>query len=609
MNDWARVLVAAVGLGVVSGAVAQGNIFAVGQTWSGTFQGYGTWTARFTELDDDGDPRGVTTSGPDRRTAGGFIDDGDVIFYVFGQNDALFCLSEGGRVSNGVYSGVIYRRQGNQNAQNTNAPCSFTQSGAQGNQGGSNQGGGGTQPTGTAVWPPNNALGVGVNVRVETRQVWTAAVSGKDSDGDWTGRASGADGRTATLYTFAQNDGSFMFQIAYTSSELCSVRQPGAAAGGVYTGTRFFRASNNAPLEPDGTCRVVVGSAGAQAQPSPQPQPNPQPQPQPQPQPNPNPSNPGGAVAWPPNFALGQSWRVDITGPNAATINVNLSEKDRFDSPSGRVGAQTVSMYYSRSQEVAVIEITTGQATVGCKFKGAGSATGTGLTGGTVVSRATPQAPFQNQTGTCQATLTNSSAAQTAVAPAPVQPNPSVQPAPVQPNPVQPNPVQPNPVQPNPVQPNPVQPAPVQPAPNPQAGTPPNTSVWPVKLEVGQSWRADLQGLGTWTVTFKVLDRDGDPSGDAVSASGGPRLTGVFYYAQSDNDVRLELFDNAQIDYLCIFERNEINGLTFNGWQYESTGSNNGLRKTNRTCTMNYLGRVTLASLVNPLAGFETARR
>jgi hypothetical protein len=577
MMRLARAVAVALGLGVIGGVVvAQGNPFAVGQTWTGTFQGYGTWTARFTELDGDGDPRGLTTSGPDQRTAGGFLESGAPVFYVTRGQETLYCLSNGGAQS-GTYRGSTYRQQGSANPQNTNQPCSFAQAGV--NQGvqPNPQGSSGS----AATWPPSALINVGVNVMVETRSVWSGAISGKDNQGDWTGRVTNPSGQRGNVYAYLNDDGTYEFQVAYTPSgttqyEYCTIDRSGARGGGVYTGARYFAANKDADAVADGACRVVIGSgASAGAQPNPV-QPNPvQPNPvQPNPvQPNPVQASSAGAVSWPPNFALGQTWRVEITGPNALTLNVNLSEKDRFDSPSGRAGAQVVSMYYSRSQEVAVIEITTAQATVGCKFKGSTSVAGATLTGGAVVSRPNAQSPFQNQTGTCQATLTNSSAGQTgAVAPAPVAPAP-------------------------------VAPAPVAPA--PQTGALPNTSVWPVRLEVGQSWRADLQGIGTWTVTFKVLDRDGDPSGDAVSNTGGPKLTGVFYYAQGDNDVRLELFDNAQIDYLCIFERNEINGLTFNGWQYESTGSNNGLRKTNRGCTLTYQGRVALAALLDPLAGWR----
>jgi hypothetical protein len=555
MKRLALMALAALGFGVTSGAFAQSVKFEVGQTWTGTFQGFGTWTAKFTELDGDGDPRGLTTSGPDQRTAGGFDNDGGPVFYITKSGDSLFCVGDPQPGPGGVYSGTILRKQGSANAVNTKAPCSFSQAGAS------------PSPATTSAWPPSSALSAGITVRLELRQLWTAGISGKDEDGDWTGKATGADGKSATLYSFSQSDGTFAFQIAYASSELCVVSRTAAqGVSGVYTGKRSFKLNKDSKYVLEGDCRVTIGNG------APAPQPNPQPQPAPQPAP---PS--GVTLNWPPSFNLGQSWRVEITGPSAVTLNVNLSENDRFGSPSGKVGSQGVSLYYSRSSEFAVIEISDGQATVGCKFKGAASVSGSSLTNGSVVTRPNPQSPFQNVSGVCRATLTNGSAPQTGVTP----------------------------VGPAPVGPAPVGPAPVLPAPAPlQTSNPPNTSAWPLRLEVGTSWSAEIQTLGSWNVTFRVLDRDGDPSGEAVPTGAGAKLTAAFYYAKNDDDVRLELYDDAQIDYICIFERNEISGLKFSGWRYESTADKK-LKKTTQRCTMQFLGRVTLTSFLEPLARFN----
>ena len=76
MKRFAAAVLAILGMAVSSIGAAQSVKFAIGQTWTGTFQGFGTWTAKFTELDDEGDPRGITSAGPDERTAGGVDSNG-----------------------------------------------------------------------------------------------------------------------------------------------------------------------------------------------------------------------------------------------------------------------------------------------------------------------------------------------------------------------------------------------------------------------------------------------------------------------------------------------------------------------------------------------------
>jgi hypothetical protein len=403
-------------------------------------------------------------------------------------------------------------------------------------------------------WPPSNFMTTGSAVRLELRQVWNATISGKDSDGDWTGSVRGADGKPGTLYAFALQGGGFRFQVAYASSEFCDLPNAGSQVSlGVYRGTRAFKVNKDAPIQSDGDCRVTVTNPNAQVNPAPMPMPMPQPQPQPQPQPLPT-----STLSWPPNFEQGQRWRLEVQ--TIGNLEVTLNAKNNFGEPSGRVGNREVSFNYSRSKEIVEVFIVDGQATTVCKFKREGLS-GSSFSSGEIQSRPNPQAPLQTQGGSCRATLLGGAVSD--VMPAP-QPLPIPPPAP--------------------------QPMPM---PQPQINTP-NTSAWPLKLEPGSRWSATIQGIGSWVVSFNTRDRDGDPSGPAV---GNPNLQGVFYYFQQDNDVRLELFGSVR--YLCIFERNEINGLVFNGWRYEPT-TDNKLRKTNQTCTMQYQGAITLRSFLEP---------
>ena len=250
------------------------------------------------------------------------------------------------------------------------------------------------------------------------------------------------------------------------------------------------------------------------------------------------------------------------------SFTLNLTGLDEFETPSGRLGAQIISMFPSRSQEATVIEIIgqPGTPIISCTFKGASSVRGSSLIGGKVQTRVNRGALPVEQPGTCEATLVSGGSA-AAVAP--------------------------------------VAPTPVASSPNPQTGTPPVTTAWPLKLAVGQSWRVEIQGAGSWNVTFKILDRDGYPQGSAVSNGSGATLEAAFFYFQNDNDMRLKL-TSGDTPYRCIFERNEINGLTFNGWRYVDSADGKSLDKTAQRCTMQYVGRVTLSSLIDPLAGFAS---
>ncbi len=676
MKRLAAAVLAILGMAISSSSSAQSVKFAIGQTWTGTFQGAGTWSAKFTELDKDGDPRGPTISGPDKRVGGGFYNRGLPVYYVTSSTEALYCIAATDAAQAGVYKGTISKAQGSGNAQDTGAACTFQQVTAS-----LGQGGGG----GAAVWPPSAGLSAGATLRFEGRQVWALSITAKDSDGDWTGKATGADGKTATVFSYSQDDGSFVFQLsilnANGAAEYCEIQRSGASANG-YAGTRYYKASKDAKLQtdgqckvtfgssqgadaavwppsnllgvgvavrvetrsvwtgtftgqdksdwvgkvtspsglagkvygymnddgsyefqivntpasvtqyeyctlqkngsqvapgvyagtryfspnkdtdavPDGDCRVTIGAASSQVNPNPQSQPSPQPQ-----QPNPV----GPALAWPSVITVGQTWRVVITGAQALSFTLNLTGLDEFETPSGKVGAQTISMFPSRSQESTVIEIigSPGAPIISCTFKGASSVRGQSLVGGKVQTRGNRGSLPVEQPGTCEATLLSGGSA-TAVTPAPA-------PAP----------------------------APVSPAPVAQTGTPPVTSAWPLKLEVGQSWRAEIQGVGSWNVTFKILDRDGYPQGSAVPNGSGATLEAAFFYFQNDNDMRLKLTSGNTL-YRCIFERNEINGLTFTGWRYVDSADGKSLDKTDQRCTMNFIGRVTLARLVDPLAGF-----
>lgn len=451
---------------------------------------------------------------------------------------------------------------------------------------------------GTLVWPPLKLLKEGVAVRVETRQVWTGNIEGKNDDGDWLARMTAASGTQGILFAYLETgDNTYDFQVAYTTDsvkkyEFCSFKNSASqVAPGVYAGTRYYKVGQ-ADAKVDGKCKVTITIPSVeQVAPAPTPAPPLAPTPVPVLTPAPVPTPIGPALSWPLKISIGQQWRVTIIGAKATTFTLNLTQPDAFGTDSGTVGTQTVSLYLSRSQDAAALEIIpqSGTPIINCTFKGSTSVSGSSLVRGTVTSRANATALPVTEVGACEVALIGD-------APVVAQPQPQSQP---QVAPVTPAPPTPAPPTPTPPTPTPPTPAPVTPTPVTLGGAAPNTSVWPVRLEVGQSWATEIQGVGAWNVDFKALDRDGDPTGAATPAKGGAALESYFYYVGKDDDVRLELVSENNLSYLCIFERSEIRGQTFSGYLYVPSGPDN-LQKTTQRCTMKYLGRVGAAAVSAP---------
>jgi hypothetical protein len=292
--------------------------FAVGQTWSGTFQA-GTWTARFTELDGDGDPRGLTTSGPDRRTAGGFTDSGDSIFYVFNNTEAIYCVGSRNGLNGSTVSGQAQRFSPPNAQQGTAAgPCSFTlQAGATTTQGSS----GGAAVAAALSWPPAFAVGQTWSATFQSG-TWLVTFTERDGDGDPRGlTTSGPDRRTAggfmlsptqaTLYTLTQNE------------VLRCVAERSGLSGNTLVGVaqRISPPTQNSPIQQAGPCSFTLqgGAPGATAVSSPGTAPA---------------SNnaASSALSWPPAFAVGQTWSGTF---QAGTWTARFTELDSDGDPRG----------------------------------------------------------------------------------------------------------------------------------------------------------------------------------------------------------------------------------------------------------------------------------
>ncbi len=86
---------------------------------------------------------------------------------------------------------------------------------------------------------------------------------------------------------------------------------------------------------------------------------------------------------------------------------------------------------------------------------------------------------------------------------------------------------------------------------------------WPVRGTVGQTWTANLQGVGTWTVRFTQTSSQGSPIGQ--STSGPDARIGYFEYVQ-DGDLGVFWLDLSQTDSAgCLFDRQGPQGNLIRG--------------------------------------------
>ncbi len=314
--------------------------FAVGQSWSATFQA-GTWGVTFTERDSDGDPRGATTSGPDRRTAGAYLSDsGAAIFYVGNSNEGLFCVVQRSGLSGNTLSGQAQRVSppGAQQSQPA-GPCSFTlQGGAPaGNAqpGPSSPGTTGTTPmtsnpvstnpasSGAALsWPPTFAVGQTWNVNFQSA-AWSVTFTERDSDGDPRGiTTSGPDRRTAGGFMLSPTEAT-LYTVNNTEVLRCVAVRSGLS-GQTLTGQaqRISPPRNDSPIQAAGPCTFTLqGSTGTTSS-----------------TPSTGTSGTSGvgtssaALSWPPAFAVGQTWSATF---QMGTWTVRFTELDNDGDPRG----------------------------------------------------------------------------------------------------------------------------------------------------------------------------------------------------------------------------------------------------------------------------------
>ena len=374
------------------------------------------------------------------------------------------------------------------------------------------------------AYPPSNIIKAGTQVSLELRQTWTAAISGKDSDGDWTGDARGANGTAGKLFSFSTSSSGFVFQVAYSgATEYCLLQNSSNvvnSSGGnaTYQGIRAYKQGTADPASDNANCRVTVSNQAAQ--------PAPAPQPVPQPVPLPNPSGAQAqlpALTFPPRLDVGQRWefrlgnraivyRAAFTGvENRGGTNVYLGTL-LTDGSGDPFASRKLEAFQSGDTFAAYATDPQGGITV-CSFTGSSSLQNNVLTGAVF---------FKNASDVQFRTLSDPGSA-------PCRANLE-----------------------------PVQGAVVQPVPQPV----PKNLVATFPPKIGQSWTVTIDGLAPWVINFRALDQDGDPTGTALQ-------NGVSRAALAFTSDGLKIFglagdNNAQ--YLCVFAANaQANGATLAG--------------------------------------------
>ena len=108
-----------------------------------------------------------------------------------------------------------------------------------------------TSTSGGAAWPPQNYMRAGQSwsVQFQAGQSFAGRITGKDSDGDWTGTGNGGQ----TLFSFSLRDGSFVFQVlerAGGASWYCALPDSTSVSGsGQYRGIGLYTANRDAEVQ------------------------------------------------------------------------------------------------------------------------------------------------------------------------------------------------------------------------------------------------------------------------------------------------------------------------------------------------------------------------
>ncbi len=411
------------------------------------------------------------------------------------------------------------------------------------------------------AYPPSGFIKVGSQVSLELRQTWNSTISGKDSDGDWTGDVRGTNGTVGKLFAFSQDNNAFAFQVVYTgASEYCFLAgantvSSSSASSTTYVGTRFYKQGTANAAADNAPCRVTVSNGSSTVTQPVQPvQP---------------PSLPGTqaqipTLTFPPRLEVGQRWefrlgnrpviyRGALTGLDSARNVYTGSLITENATNSGIAGdsvrERKLEMFFAQDTLATYATDPQGGVTV-CSFKGAGTLQNNVLTGDVFFKGAT-ESQFRVLTGALEAPckLNLEPVAQTNQPVQPVQP--------------------------------------VQPSQNLTATVP---------AQVGDTWRITANGFQPWILSFTSLDKS-DAAGTATQGTAQGDTLGI----KLSNGGYSFLIGIVNRIFACTLAPNATaQGATLTGSLFEivTVGNQNQTKDLQTACSAILTARGTAAAVV-----------
>jgi hypothetical protein len=247
------------------------------------------------------------------------------------------------------------------------------------------------------------------------------------------------------------------------------------------------------------------------------------------------------ALSWPPQFAIGQTWTINMVGIGNWTLP--LSETVAGDATGYTTGTDKREgwfQYFPKSGTSTdyVLNFLQGDnETLVCFIDPPGNPSGNTLSGSAFRIKTGIKDPEDLKT-TCSATLAANSSTTTSPFATPNVPlNPNANTA--------------------------------------QSSTP----VWPPKP--GESWTVTIDGLAPWAINFEKLDKDGDPIGSALQ--GGAKFVAAAF---KDNDGYEFGLTNDTTVFFCTFSTLQVQGNAFVGGQsYSGLKSAQSIPSLKKSCT------------------------
>jgi hypothetical protein len=526
------------------GALSWPPQFAIGQTWSVTFNGVGTWTLPLSRTV-AGDATGDTT-GTDKRegwfkffpktaTTGEFV-----ALYLAGDNETYACgiLSQGNPTGNTLNGGAI-RLKANNQPEDLKTSCSATL--------GASSSATTTSPFGTnnnvPLNPNTSAQSSSLNWPPKPGEAWSLTIDGLtpwainfeklDQDGDPTGTAT----QGSSVFTaFAFNDTGIagVFQMANrqtSESYYCTFKTLSIQGNSFTGGSALYQPKGGQASSLNKSCTATLGSAAN----------------------NNGNNNQAQTLSWPPQLAVGQKWDYRL-GSRPVVYHGNFSSVENqtykgdliTDGTGDPIAKRTLSVVFSTKDDalIAFAEDPQGGIT-GCLFNGKASLQNNAYVGPTLF-RAAGAKDFVDQNAPCRMSAVTT----------PVSTN----------------------------------------NPNGNAQNSALTPVWPPKP--GESWTVTIDGLAPWAINFDKLDKTGDPAGSAVQS--GASFDAAAY--KDADGYEFEIADRNNV-YFCTFTSLQVQGNAFVGGKaYGGPVTAQSVPSLNKSCSASIGASTSANNGVSPFA-------